>query len=277
MLYKYQSIKYIAEDLYRDYGFNVSIEFDDVVEWCGKALNLIGAPQQYEYTIARMCVEDYFHYLPCNFVKPLQVYYNGYPLKESTGFYPDQTSITNFISEPLTDKPVSQGLTGADQILQDMEDAGYDIPTEVENIIRGTFPLANVTYTGGDYYQIQDNKIYTSFESGCILFIYKGIKVDDEGYPMIPDNAYYEKACSAYVIYMTDRLRWRAGRLPDKVYAESKSDWNKYVRAARASAQLPSVDRLESMKNQWVRLIPNTNAHSTFFSNLNIKENIKRH
>jgi hypothetical protein len=36
------------------------------------------------------------------------------------------------------------------------------------------------------------------------------------------------------------------------------------------------IDKYESFLNQWVRLVPNINRHSTGFENLNTRENLDR-
>ena len=38
---------------------------------------------------------------------------------------------------------------------------------------------------------------------------------------------------------------------------------------------MPNIDKVENIKNSWVRLKPNINQYDTFFSGMNIRE-IKR-
>ncbi len=38
-------VAYIIERVYRDYGFDLEIKFDEVIEWVWDVMSLIGAPQ----------------------------------------------------------------------------------------------------------------------------------------------------------------------------------------------------------------------------------------
>ena len=44
---KYVDISYIIERVYRDYGFDLEIKFDEVIEWVWDVISLVGAPQSY--------------------------------------------------------------------------------------------------------------------------------------------------------------------------------------------------------------------------------------
>ena len=60
----------------------------------------------------------------------------------------------------------------------------------------------------------------------------------------------------------------------DYAYADQK--WQIYCTQARNNANYPDIDRYESFMNQWVRLIPNLNSHSTNFNDLNTRETLYR-
>ena len=42
-------------------------------------------------------------------------------------------------------------------------------------------------------------------------------------------------------------------------------------------SKIASIDEMESFKNQWLRLIPNYNNHSTFFKNMQLPEKMFNH
>ena len=75
---------------------------------------------------------------------------------------------------------------------------------------------------------------------------------------------------------MIDKKDWRANRISERVYAESKMEWKKYVRGARAAAITPNLDGLAGIERQWVKLVPNRTANSTFYTNLDKDEIFKR-
>ena len=120
---------------------------------------------------------------------------------------------------------------------------------------------------------MNDNFIITSFESGCILLAFRGIKVDHEGFPMVPDNISYKKAIKSYITMMIDRIAWRKGASPENLYRDSQRDWEWYVKQARGSANMPNLDMMDNIRLQWLKLRPSQTAHRTFYTDLGNAEN----
>ena len=246
MIYKFISINEIIEGVYRDTAIYEELDIWDVVEWGGEALELIGAGLQYEELIAEVCVKEHRAPLPCNLHLSDSVSYRGSPLHQCTGtFGAISTSPTSTNTNVIDGKQVD----------------------------KDNFPMqGNTISQGGDCYYMNDNFIITSFESGCLLLAFRGIKVDHEGFPMIPDNVSYKKAIKAYIIMMLDRINWRKGSAPEAHYRDSQRDWEWYVKQARGSANMPNLDMMENIKTQWVKLKPNMNSARTFYTDLGNSE-----
>jgi hypothetical protein len=247
MIYNYISVKEIVEGLYRDYGSQEELDLWDLIEWCGEALDLIGAHTQYVNIVEDWQVCDYRYALPCNLISINQISYKGFPLKYAAGIFgpADSTNDTKYF------------LDG-------------------EEVTEENYPLSETETSTVDYrYYINDAFLVSSFEEGCLTVSYTGTKVDEDGFPMIPDEVTYKKALKSYCQMMLDRKEWRRQRLSEAVYRDSQRDWEWYVRTARGKAQMPNIDKMESIKNQWVKLKPNQNSHSRFFSDLNAPERKK--
>lgn len=121
-------------------------------------------------------------------------------------------------------------------------------------------------------FYIQDGYINTSLESGELCIVYLGVPVDDEGFPLVPDNVYFDKALKSYCTYMFDRIQFRRGLVPRDIYQESQKDWLFYVNSARGSAYMPDASMMERLKNVWVRLIPKQNEYQLGFRSLEQRE-----
>jgi len=245
MVYKYISVKNVIESVYRDYDHSEELDIWDVVEWAGEALEFIGAGSQYIETLKDVCVSGHKACLPVDFHLLQQISYNGLPLTYASG-----------TMEPATTNTI-----------EDNSIKG----TEVDN---DNFPLLQDQknlHVGHSYY-INDDYLVTSFESGCVTMAYKAIAIDKDGFPKIPDLIAYRKAVSTYIQCMLDNREWRKGRLPSSVYQESKREWNRLCGQARGQALMPNIDKMESIKNQWVKLRPNMSSHRRFFNDLNTPE-----
>lgn len=160
---------------------------------------------------------------------------------------------------------------------------------KIQQIIYGTIPLIQATgsfdvttdcsdcddfKTKSDYvYTMNNSYIYTNFD-GEICISYLAIPTDEDGFPLIPDSPVYDEAIFRYIVtklYYPDLL---SGKIAPNLYDKLENDWNYKCMAARGDANMPSLDKLESIKNMWVRLIPDMNAHTAGFTTLNKQENI---
>lgn len=120
-----------------------------------------------------------------------------------------------------------------------------------------------------DYnFYISDGYINTSLSEGDLCIVYLSIPVDEDGFPLVPDDVYFDKALKAYVTYMFDKIQFRRGAIPEAVYKESKQDWLFYVNSARGSAYMPDSAKMDKLSKIWVRLIPKQHEYSNSFRNL---------
>lgn len=129
----------------------------------------------------------------------------------------------------------------------------------------------------GYSYVINKGIITTSIESGAIVISYKGLTLDEDGFPLIPDNESFKLGLEYYILHRYMEPLWVAGKIPDKVfqYIEQKRHW--YYSSAHTSLQMPSIDQMESIMNGINRIVSDTTAHKKFFRGYGIKERIKKY
>ena len=126
-------------------------------------------------------------------------------------------------------------------------------------------------------YKIQKGIIFTSVKEGCVQISYKGIAIDENGYPLIPDN---EKVIIGMEYYILSRYLeplWLMGKISDKAFEYIQQKRYFYTPSAFTAMQMPGVDKLETVMNGINRLIINTTAHKTFFKNYGEKEKLRQH
>ena len=117
-----------------------------------------------------------------------------------------------------------------------------------------------------DYnFYIQDGYLNTSLETGELCIVYLGVPVDEDGYPLVPDDVYFDKALKSYCTYMLDRIQFRKGLTPEVVFRMSEKDWYFYVNSARGSANMPDAAMLDRIQKTWVRLIPKPHEYQNAF------------
>lgn len=114
-------------------------------------------------------------------------------------------------------------------------------------------------------YKIQDGQIEVNFEMGELEISYTAFPTDSKGYPLIPDNIKVILACEMYVVErVMYKLFMRNDIAADK-YQLAQQERMYYLGAATMALDLPSMDKMESIKNSWLRLIPHIDDHSDGF------------
>jgi len=224
----YVTIDSVIAKLYRDLGINTELNEGHIVEFVAEALDKIGAYSQYQEIKDCLKLENGRVKLPTNFYRIKDISYNNIPLH-----WASLSLLTAYSCE------------------------GSNIPqccTENSFYIDGCYIVTDIEITNNE--SIQNLNI-----------VYLGVPVDDNGYPLIPDDVYFMEACAKYVTYMIDYREWRKGNIADKVIQKSEQDWLFYVNSARGSANMPNTAQLENLKNIWVKLIPDQNGYNSSFRN----------
>ena len=228
MITNFKSSKSLIAGLYRDLDLNVELSESSIIEWIGEALSMIGSYAQNKEVSTILTVANHTVALPCDFIYPKDITYNGKPLSWST-----KSAANNYKCE------------------------------ECEKI-----PKCCTEYN----FYISDGCLNTSLEAGDLCIVYQAIPVDEEGFPLVPDNVYFDKALKAYVTYMLDKIQFRRGLIPEVVFRMSEKDWYFYVNSARGSAYMPDSSQMERLKRVWVRLIPKQSEYANGFRNLETRE-----
>ena len=121
-------------------------------------------------------------------------------------------------------------------------------------------------------FDLNNNNITLSAKEGKVCMAYLAIPTDEEGLPLIPEDTSYQLAIKKYLTMKVDYIAWRRGTLQQAVFEHSQQEWMWYVGQAGNKAKMPNIDQLEAIKNQTMRLLPNINAHETFFKSLGSPE-----
>jgi len=284
-IYKTISSKVILRKIFRDINPNSDNWIDDAVEWIGEALEHIGASTQLETKTCLVNIADYKGVLPNDLYYINQVAVNTLVSSNTTD---ELTKLTKQVQDLTTSVENSSGNFNSDlrnlnsriTVLENriMQDDGLSI---LEYCTK-TFPqnsdcpdcTQDIAKPKSCYY-VENDRVKTSFLSGIVCLSYKAFPVDDDCYPLVPDDISFKEAMFWYV-YKKMLLGNMSPSANGIDYLFADQQWKYYCTQARNQANYPDIDRYESFMNQWVRLIPNINRHESGFSNLNTREDISR-
>lgn len=296
MIYKLTTVKSVISKVFTDLDLQEETHrVSDMIEWAGEALEKIGA---FPYFVNKVTglegvplleISNYQVKLPCDFYSIIQLTYSSsavgpyLPVRYSTGnfeTYGDLNDVTDLSTTPpesdivtftmeLYDLSYADALTYLNSnpdkrvLISAMVSDGYAKVVNVNSDIIN--PLMN---TDDVTYVIANGYIKLNVRTGYLMMAYQAIPTDCDGYPMIPDEISFKEAIYWYINMKLMYPKWAEGRVRDAVYYDAKRSWNYYAKQAYGDALMPNADKLESIKNAWVRLIPEIHEHSSGFSTL---------
>jgi hypothetical protein len=272
---KLDSIDTVINKVIRDLGLGENeIPYQDFVEWCAEALEDIGSYTQFEDKKGTIVIENYEGMLPCDLYKVVKLDIGCEINPTDGGFYGG--SLLNELNKAGVDyESFGYESFGAYTRFRDLAVPGlvkpqnqYASTIEITRKLSHNPNLSMYTHTTLDY-NVNFNQITTSFECGLIDIQYLAFPVDDRGYPLIPDNQSFRTALFWKIAYQLSIRNPKC--IPNPVMQDpryTKDEWNKYCMQARASANMPDLDGMIRLKNNWLRLHNTTDDDMDNFRSL---------
>jgi hypothetical protein len=228
-------VERIIEKVHRDYKFNVTVDWIDLIEWIGEALGLVGAPRIMSEKVTDGNV-DLYH--------PDPIVIENYRGRLPYDVYEINTCVKGDTKQAMRRST-------------DMMHMSYVCRTSKDFI-------CSSQYT----YKCNDNYIFTSFESGTVIMSYQAFPVDERGLPTIPDNQRIIEYCTKFVANKIAFQMYLKDMLSEQKYSRIEQDYLFYAGSADTAARTPSPDDMENWKNMFIRLIPDISAHGVNFANI---------
>lgn len=242
---KYVSINNIISKVYRDLDMSDQINISDAVEWCGEAIELIGSPGTLEEKVTILEVSEYRAAIPSDLHQVQTIW--GY----SGTVQSDDSTADNYIDDITHFTAMRYSMDTMHMYMNNCNDY-----------------KCNSGYT----YIVNDSYVYPNYQCGAIKLSYWAIPTDDDGYPKIPDQIKFREAVAAHLAWKIARIKMITGKMNGQVYMEFKQERDWYIGAAQNAGQMPGLDMMESLKNNFIRLIPKINQHRDGFASASSPE-----
>ena len=231
----YASLHRIMEEMNQDFKFlSGDVDWQDLLTWMGKFIGLIGAPKMYhdkttgEHPMTpHIAVTEHNGSLPMDFVS----------LK--AGGVRD--AVSHEVYQP-----------GSDAFTQSYGKAARTT-NETDVTLKVEQPIA---FTGLKTYRLNDYNIQISEATATIEIAYTAFKIDDNGFPMIPDNERIIEGCKWFIAEKVAFNLWGSGLMLDKVFKEIQTNRDFYVGSAQSAALVMTPNEMETFTKAWVRLNP---------------------
>lgn len=115
-------------------------------------------------------------------------------------------------------------------------------------------------------YKIQGNIIFTSTESDDIELSYLAIEVDEDGFPLIPDNSSFIRALELYIKKQWFTILFDMGKINQAVLYNTQKEYSWAVGDCQTEFNRLSIDKAESLFNSLNSLIKRTNEFNRGFT-----------
>ena len=245
MQYQYTSLKDVIGNVIRNTRIQDSSFIADIHEWLYEAMDMLETQNTLEGKWEKVCIEFHKAKLPCGLKWIDAVEYNGHRLREGHGSRPAEMGGMVTYNNPF--------ISTVDKI--DTTNGHSQYVSEIKKVQQ----LA-VGYN--EYYYTEMGTINTSFCDGELMVYFRGVKVDDDGFPMIPDNQNYKQA-----LYWYCRAMMIGAGFEDKVftYAHCFEQWERiYGPRATAEIRMPSPEQMQHRINTFVRFLPDPAYYDNF-------------
>ena len=294
MITNYISSKRVLSKIMSDLDMGEeSVRTSDILEWIGEAILEIGSVDIFEKVCDIVPIVNYRSEIPSYAQRILNIEYSNstnqnsfIPMTVSSGNdLIVNTDSSNFKSTSVRDEEligIVKQLYG--NTMSDVDALNkLNSDQSAKETIMSLYNSSIYSYNGnkdyyrgtlnGPQYKIMNGSIFTNIRNGFLKINYTRLLLDEDGYPMIPDFGSFETAIFWYV---ESKLLYPLFRNNKNVnaYTNARNSYNFYARKAYAEIIAPNTDELESIKNQWLSIVPRINSHSNGFGDLSRRQRI---
>lgn len=274
---KLASVRSVIESAYRDSGLD-DIDYSSAIELTAELMGLLGVPEVYVTKYANnidgpvITVENFRAKLPDDMVELTDM---------RRAILDDNGKIISYVEMTEASDLYHGNQNDMDNLYPNtyQSETSYPINTlnEYDELETTEGKIVGPEVNGHHLpstYKVDANFIFTNFKDGYIEMVYKGYPLDEDGFPMIPDDEKFKAALKYEIIFKLDWKKWRQNPSPQNKSIANDSERRRdfYVAAARTKARIPNIGQMESLKNQWLRTIPKMNQHADGFKTNNIQE-----
>lgn len=257
---RYTSINRILDELMR-HPMMADLTIEQVVSYTISFIGLNGLPRFYEDKIEEVEIEDFRGMLPCDLISINQVKdtKTGICLRSMTDNFP--RGMENKRHRDCVDPMNNVKIKG--------ETKDWYIP-EAHH------------YREEPSFKTQGRVIFTSFPHGVVEVSYKSIPVDDNGFPLLIDNAVYLEALKAYIKQEILTIKYDTGEFgynknSSAVLHNAQQEY--CFRAAQLNSEfmIPSQSEMESIARAFNTMILKTREFDNGYRNLGDREYLRKH
>jgi hypothetical protein len=282
------SLKTALAEFYNNTINKDEVNEDNILQWAADCLEKIGSYRQFVPNIAVLNIQNYKTKLPKDFIAADLLLY-----QESEDCEKTTLAISEIVSPMLESNckvvcPTccNRGIVETDAepyLSQNFPWAGYHRVVHTSNafsshglqVLRpmklndksalkyhiGLPPADNMSLAVD--YSIKDGYIICTERTGNVILFYLGQKIDEEGYPMIPNNIEYIEAINYYIMF---KIAW-ADYVAEKTqqarlfFSDAKNLSDQAIARCITIMNTPTWEEFKAISEMWRSKIPQVNLY----------------
>ena len=212
------------------------IPFETAVEYAVDFISLMGTPAIYDEKTAIIEIHDWKGALPCDFVNMVQVRVAG----------PQHNPRWDFCL--------------AFRVHPVYRYSGHSF--HMSDIKPNEFASGELTY------KTQGMTIFTSTKDVDVEIAYNAFAVDDEGYPLLPDNTSFLRGLESYIKLQWFTVLFDMGKISQAVLQNTQQEYAWAAGDAQSEFSRLDLDKAETLFNSFKTILPRNNEHwKAYFTN----------
>lgn len=301
---QYIPLNTILSDWTRDTGRKDEIDEDAILQWSSDFIQMMGTHKQYRFNVAVINIENFkgslpkdFQYVDTVLFNPSSACNNNYTMKLSEIIYPMYGETCNVkVTQECDDgccgivtvdatediknnypwMGYSRIVTTSDDFSQGMFSGFFAIKTsDRASVNKHLSDSCNIGIVDSNIsYKLEGQSIITSVKSGTVVLFYLGSVVDDEGYPMIPDNIWYIKALTLYIERMFAFRDYTASKSAEarNFFADVNQLYNRAFEDCKLKLNTPTWEEAKEIDSIIRQRIPSTSLGGSRLDYYQIKQ-----
>lgn len=273
------SLKSIAAELY-DHPKLKNMQFEYIVSCSVELIQITGCPFLFEEKEDVLEVKNHRASLPCDYYDIRQLKLEGRGMKHP---YRPDAMMAHEITQTDEDE---NGKIVRKRSISTMTAISSQSNRPLSPMFKegtNTFEDANF-HPGADLtYKIQGNVVVVSIPEGCVRLAYLAMKVDEDGWPMIINNASFIRALKSYIkmkwferLFECDELSVNA-KNGNAILQNAQQDYYANIAQAQNSLLDISPEKMENIGRILKGWFPRMYDHASGYNDLNKNHDMKTH
>lgn len=129
----------------------------------------------------------------------------------------------------------------------------------------------------GFTYVVQGMVIFTSTRNRDVEIVYNAFMVDEDGYPLLPDNASFLRGLENYIKMKWFEMKYESGEVSQQVMERIDKEYAWAAGDAQSEFSRLDIDKAETLFNAFKTLLPRVHEHFKGFRTNGSKEIFYRH